>query len=347
MPTVTLKYVHTFVDRHGKRRSYFRKAGGSTPLPGEPGSPAFMVAYQQAATAEVARKAAGAGADRTVASTISALIVAWYGSAGFRTLRPSTKATYKGIVERFRAEFGANKVAELQPKHVFLILDRKVDTPAAARNLLRMIRILMRFAVERGWRKDDPTASVRPRRIATDGFHTWSDVEIARFEAHWPLGSRARLAMALLLYTGQRRSDVVRMGRQHVSPAGIAVCQQKTGARLTIPVHPELQAALDAAPGDNLTFLVTPQGRPLAVASFGNWFRQVAAEAGLPAGCTAHGLRKAAARQLAEAGCTIHQIAAVTGHKSLAMVGHYTRAADQAALATQATAMRGKAKANG
>lgn len=347
MPAVALKYVHTFVDRHGRLRSYFRRAGVSTPLPDKPGSPAFMLAYHAAATADVARKAAGAGADRTVAGTISALVADWYASAGFRTLRPSTKATYRGVVERFRADHGTNQVAGLQAKHIYMILDRKADTPAAARNLLRMIRLLMRFAVERGWRKDDPTASVRQRRTTTEGFHTWSDDEIARFEAFWPLGTRARLAMALLLYTGQRRSDVVRMGRQHVSPAGIAVCQQKTGVRLTIPVHSELQAALDAAPSDNLTFLTTPQGSPLAVASFGNWFRQVAAEAGLPAGRTAHGLRKAAARQLAEAGCTIHQIAAVTGHKSLAMVGHYTRAADQAALATQATAMRGRAKTNG
>jgi integrase len=169
----------------------------------------------------------------------------------------------------------------------------------------------------------------------SDGFHSWTDVEIAQFEAKHPVGSRARLAHALLLYTGQRRSDVVRMGRQHIRDGLLTVRQQKTGAELTIPVNAVLQAILAETPQDNLTFLITQFGKPFAAAGFGNWFREQCDSAGLPH-CSAHGLRKAAARRLAEAGCTEHEIAAITGHASLREVARYTKAADQKRLAVRA-----------
>jgi integrase len=176
-----------------------------------------------------------------------------------------------------------------------------------------VLRAMMKHAVEIGLRADDPTKDVRALRAKSDGFHGWTDEEIARFENHHSVGSRARLAFALLLYTGQRRSDVVRMGRQHVRSGVLTVRQKKTGAQLSIPVHPTLQAILD----------------------FGNWFRDQCNAAGLPQ-CSAHGLRKAAARWLAEAGCTAHEIASITGHASLKQVAHYTRAADQGRLASAA-----------
>jgi integrase len=154
------------------------------------------------------------------------------------------------------------------------------------------------------------------------------------------VGSRARLALALLLYTGQRRSDVVRMGRQHVRDGLLHVRQQKTAVELVIPVHSDL-AELVAGATDRLTFLVNDWGRPFTVGSFSNWFRAQCDMANLRH-CSAHGLRKAAARRLAEAGCTEHEIAAITGHASLREVARYTRAADQRRLAD--AAMR-KAKA--
>ncbi|MDE0944982.1 MAG: tyrosine-type recombinase/integrase, partial [Alphaproteobacteria bacterium] len=143
------------------------------------------------------------------------------------------------------------------------------------------------------------------------------------FEAEHPLDSKPRLALALLLYTGQRRSDVVGMGRQHVRDSRIQLRQVKTGTALAVSIHPNLQAVLDAHSVDNLTFLVTEFGKPFTAAGFGNWFRKQAIAAGLPDVCRSHGLRKAAARRLAEAGCTAPQIASVTGHKSLSEVERY------------------------
>ena len=141
------------------------------------------------------------------------------------------------------------------------------------------------------------------------------------------IGSRARLAFALLLYTGQRRSDVVRMGRQHIRDEALQVRQLKTGAELSVPVHPALAAIIAETGANNLTFLVTDQGKPYSAAGFGNWFRDQCRAVGLH-GCSAHGLRKAAARRLAEAGCTAHEIAAITGHASLREIARYTKAVD-------------------
>jgi integrase len=147
----------------------------------------------------------------------------------------------------------------------------------------------------------------------------------------------------MLLYTGQRRSDVVRMGRQHVKDGAIEVRQVKTKARLLIPLHAEL-AMLVRGETDRLTFLVTQAGVPFTANGFYNHFTAWAQEAGLPAGLSPHGLRKAAARRLAEAGCTAHQIASVTGHKTLSEVQRYTVAAEQADLAKAAMTRLQRAK---
>jgi integrase len=183
---------------------------------------------------------------------------------------------------------------------------------------------------------------VRAIRVKSDGFHSWTDAEIAQFEKHHPVGSRPRLALALLLFTGQRRSDVVSMGRQHIRDAVIDgkatqllhVKQQKTGAELDIPVLAPLAAIIAETPTD-MTFLTTQFGKPFTAAGFGNWFREQCNAARLPH-CSAHGLRKAAARRMAEWGFTAHEIAAWTGHLSLREVVRYTKGADQKRLAVAA-----------
>ena len=182
----------------------------------------------------------------------------------------------------------------------------------------------------------DPTAGVKPPPQRTDGIHTWSEDEIEQYRRHHPLGSSARLALELLLGTAQRRSDIVRMGRQHLKNGAIRVVQQKTGWKGDIPIPHELAPVLEALPANNLTFLVTEAGAPFTAAGFGGKFHDWCIAAGLPPECSAHGLRKAACRRLAEAGCTVHEIAAISGHVSLAEVQRYTKAADQARLARQA-----------
>jgi integrase len=207
--------------------------------------------------------------------------------------------------------------------------------PWAANALRNILRALMRHAIEIGLRTDDPTRDVRAIRLKSDGYHSWLDDEIAQFENRHPIGSRARLALALLLNTGQRRSDVIKMGRQNIRNGFLHIRQQKTGIVLLIPVHTALAGIIAQTPADHLTFLTTQYGSPFSETGFSHWFREECDKAGLRH-CSAHGLRKAAARRLAEAGCTAHEIAAITGHASLREIVRYTKAADQQRLASAA-----------
>ena len=198
---------------------------------------------------------------------------------------------------------------------------------------LKAIRALMKYAVEVGLRGDNPAIGVKLPNLKTDGYHGWTEGEIEQFlERHGP-GTKARLALALLLHTGQRRGDVIRMGRQHIRDGVMHVRQQKTGIELAIPIHPTLATIIADTPPDHLTLLTTKAGKPFTAAGFGNWFRDRCNEADLRQ-CSAHGLRKAAARRLAEAGCTMHEIAAITGHASLSEVQRYTKAVIRRAILT-------------
>lgn len=328
------KYVTEFVDRHGKVRVRYRRKGHPDHyFASVPWSAEFMAEYRACEDA-TALPATNIGASRTKPGTISALIAAYYGAPEFTGLRPSTRATYRNILERFREKHGDKRVATIERQHIKAIIGSMSATPGAANNLLDRIKVLMAFAVDIGMRKDDPTIRLRGYPEG-EGFHSWNEAEIAQFEARHPLGSRARLALALMLYTGQRRSDVIGMGWQHVKADRITVRQIKTDVRLEIRIHPKLAAVLADAPRANLTFLVTSQGRPFTSNGFGNWFRDRCNEAGLPR-CSAHGLRKAASRRLAEARCSNPEIKAITGHKTDKEIARYTAAADQVVLADQA-----------
>jgi integrase len=322
-------------DRDGKRRVRFRRRGVSVYLAGIPWSEDFMRQYAAALERDSEGRTQAGAELRTLPGSFSALCVAYYGSPEFRDLQPSTRRVRRNILERFRAEHGHRRLKDLQATHVRSIIGAKADKPAAANNLLKLLRVVLNFAIDEGMIASNPTLRVRGYGKNPDGRHTWSEGEIAQFQARHPIDTRAGLALALALYTGQRRSDVTRMGWQHVSGNRISVRQQKTGAGLTIPIHPELARALAALPRTNLTFLVTERGAPFNPNSLGNWFRECCNAAGLPH-CSLHGLRKAACRRLAEAGCSVNEIAALSGHKSLKEIARYTAAASQVHLAEQA-----------
>lgn len=336
MTKVELPYIKAYRDRHGRMRHYYRRPGCPTvKLPGEPGSPEFLEAYKLAS--EGAREI---GAERNKAGSFSALIALYYKTGDFRNLADITKKTYRNDMERFRKKHGEMSVRAVERRHLTAMLDALVADGKSPKSLRRILGILLTLAHERGWRADNPMVGMRRPRKATEGFRAWTEADIAKFEEAYPAGSRERLALALLLYTGQRRQDVVRMGRQHVKADAILVAQSKSGGKtkLAIPIHPKLQAELDAAPKDQLTFVQTQYGKPFAAASFTNWFSEKAEDAGLPEKSTPHGLRKASLRRLAEAGCTANQIMAVSGHKNLSEVTLYTAAADQERLAREAMA---------
>jgi integrase len=332
---IRLAYIHEFRDRHGKVRRYVRLPSGKRfPLRGVPGSEEFMAAYKSALAGDEPK--AEIGATRTKPGTVNAAVVSYINSAAFQAQAPDTRRTRRNILERWRAEHGDKRIVLLQRRHIERMVAGKANTPSAARNFLNTLRALMVHCLAAGLRDDDPTQGVKRPPIKTAGYRTWTEADIEIFEKKHPIGSRARLALTLLLYTAQRRSDVIRLGRQHIRDGLLQLRQQKTGAELVIPVHPVLAAVLEATPSDHLTFLTTATGKPFSAAGFTNWFRGVCNEAGLPKGTSAHGLRKAACRRLAEAGCSANVIAAISGHASLREVQRYTAAADQARMARAA-----------
>jgi integrase len=323
-------------DRYGNRRVRFRRRGVSVYLTGIPWSEDFMREYAATLEREGAARTQIGAIKRTLPGSFSALCVSYYGSPEFRGLAAITQRVRRNMLERFRAEHGHRPLKDLQNAHIRSIIGAKVDTPEAANNLLKTLRVLLNYAVEIGMIASNPAVRVKTyRNHNSEGYHTWSEDEIAAFEAAHPIGSKARLALALALYTGQRRGDIVRMGWQNVRADRISVRQQKTGAKLTIPIHPELARALTAASKNNLTFLMTEHGASFTAAGLGNWFRDRCNEAGLRQ-CSIHGLRKSACRRLAEAGCSANEIAAISGHTSLREVARYTAAASQVHLADQA-----------
>jgi len=281
----------------------------------------------------VPRAAIGAG--RIKPGSVAAVVAEYLDSQQFFGSKSAgTQRMRRGILERFRAAYGDWPLALLLTEWIEAQLDRK--PPHAARSWLVTLRSLCQFALKRGWLRTDPTRDIRQRQIKGDGFHTWSEEEIAQFEAHHAVGTKPRLAFALLLYTAQRRSDVVRMGRQHIKDGVLTVKQQKTGVTLAIPVHPHLQAVLDATPTEHLTFLTTTTGVPYRGDYFSESFREWCDAAGLPTRCKPHGLRKAACRRLAEAGCSANEIMAISGHATMKEIVRYTKDADQARLARNA-----------
>jgi integrase len=197
--------------------------------------------------------------------------------------------------------------------------------------------------------RTNPARDVGYLRRGSEGHHCWTLDEIRQYEKRHPSGTKARPALALFLYTGQRRSDVVRLGRQHSTRSGwFRFTQHKDRNRnpvtLEIPILPVLQKEIEAAPTGDLTFLVTEYGRPYSIKGFGAKMRQWCEEAGLPERCTAHGLRKAGAVRAAENGATAHQLMAIFGRLTLAEAERYTRAVRQKLMAGEAMGLLSRTK---
>ena len=341
MASVKLRYVYRDKDRQGRERWLLRMPGHKAiTLKGAHGSPEFMATYNAAITGIGQAPKIGTGTVKH--GTVAASARMYFASARFAALADATKRAYRKQIEPLVTQHGSKHVSALEPKHVRALLEQR--SAGSAPIFLSVLRVLMDISVEQGWRKDDPCSGVkRPKQKKSDGWHCWSEAEIAQYEGKHPIGTQARLALALALYTGQRASDLVRMGPQHLCTVivegkrpAIRVKQQKTGRTVTMPLAAPLREAIEATPSDGLVYLVTASGRPYTRGAFlSRQVRQWAREAGL-SNVPLHGLRKAAARRLAEAGCSSFEVASITGHASLREVERYTRSAAQERLAEQA-----------
>jgi integrase len=334
----TLRYVIEYKDRHGKMRRYFRRPGQKlVPLPTGPlDAPEFLQAYLAARSQQPEREPGKM--QRSLPGSLSGAIAGYYTSHQWRELAQGTKNGRRRILEQMRAAVGDFPIAKLQRERI--VKELAQCKPGMARNWLTAIRELMRYAVETGLRPDDPTDGIKSPKPARkddddseDGHRTWADDEIAQFEAHWPIGSKPRLAFALALYTAQRRSDILRMGPQHVKGGVLTIRQQKTKTIVHIPIDQRLRAVIDASACGDMVYLVTNRKAAYSDSALGWAFRQWCDKANLPADLRLHGLRKAWCRRAAEAGASASEIMSVTGHQTLKEVERYIAAVNRELLA--------------
>ena len=363
MITVRYRYVHEDVDRHGNVRIYFwRKGQRKIRIRAKPGTPEFDAAYHatklRSETGELV-PADSVDARLPKRSTWRWLCTQYFGSVDFRRLGLSTQRVRRGILEATFDEpiapnatetFANFPLQRMTAKAIRVLRDRKAASPDAANNRLKTIRRVFAWAIENDLVSSNAARDISLLRIASQGHHTWTIEEVEQYERHHPIGSKARLALALLLYTGTRRSDAVLLGRQHLRNGWLKFTQQKNRNRRPVttelPMLPVLQEIIGESTTGDLTFLVTGRGhRPFTPAGFGNWFRDRCDEAGLPH-CSAHGLRKAGATIAAENGATAHQLMSIFGWLTMKEAERYTRAAERRKLAGGATKllMRGPTK---
>jgi integrase len=344
------RYVHRYRDRHGHLRYYYRRHGKQIPIPHEPGTMEFQLAYDALAN-PVGVAPPTSPAMRQ--GTWRWLCAQYYGSLDYSELDPETQRVRRRILESTCQEpwepgssrtFGDAPIAAMTPHAVSILRDRKRALPEAARGRLKAISRVFDWAMRPESKitgvATNPVKSVRrPKEKQDAGYHSWTPEEVAQFAACHPVGTKARLALALFLFTGQRKSDVVLFGRQHVRNGMLVFTQAKNRmrnpVRLELPVLPVLQNIIDASPCGDLTFLVTEFGKPFSAKGFSSKMRQWCNTAGLPH-CTAHGLRKAGAVIAAHNGATPHQLMSIFGWRTLKEAERYTKAADQRRIASGA-----------
>lgn len=335
MTTIRLKYIKEY-RRNGVIYRYFRRRGRrDLRLPGEPGSREFNQAYEAALTEKpIPRSKHGDG-------TMGRLIADYYASVDYSNLKPRSKTVYRIVLDKLSIQHGHRLVRDMGRDNARKIIQVIGQTRPGMANLTRSVLIkLMEFAIAAEYRNDNPVKAIKTYKMGTR--HTWTEDQLAAFETKWAIGTPERLTFATLLYSGQRGGDVVRMSRPNKGVKTIKVVQEKTGAELTLPIHPVWREIIDATPAKGLSLLGDDKGRPITRDVLTKRIKRAANAAGLPNECKAHGLRKALSRRLAESGASAKEIGAMTGHKTLKELERYTAMADQARLAEQAMSNIGR-----
>lgn len=330
MPRPRPPYLHRQITRHGVTVWYVRKGKGlRTRIKAPFGTPEFMAEYQAALSGAPAKKAAPADA-----KSLAWLIARYRDSLAWTGLSHATRYQRELIFQKMIKGMGSEPFAEVSRSDIAETRDSLRKTPFLAANFIKAARGLFRWALDADMIKEDPTATVKAKTPKTDGFHAWTEDEISKFEVRWPVGTRERLALALFLFTGLRRGDVAKIGRQHVRDGVLMIRAGKNGSEIVLPVLPELERIIAATKTGDLVFIAKADGGPMEPESLGNWFKDACRGAGVPG--SAHGLRKAGATRAAQNGATVAQLEAIFGWSGGNMAALYTKKADRVRLAREA-----------
>jgi integrase len=323
-------HLHRETTRHGKSVWYVRvDKGPRIRLRAEFGSPEFDAEYQAAISGAPRRSRRG-----PVSGTLAWLVERYRETTAWTDLSSATRRQRENIFLHVLESAGSEPFAKISQTAIIAGRERRASTPSQSRNFLDAMRGLFRWATKARFVKTDPTLGVdNPKRKKGEGFIAWTEEHVAAYERRWPLGTRQRVWLDVLLYTGLRRGDAVRVGRQHVRD-GIATVKTEKGGftvEVNLPILPVLATTLQVGPCGDLAFIVGASGEPLTKESFGNAFREACEAAGIPG--SAHGVRKIAATRAANAGATVAQLEAIFGWQGGTMASLYTRAADRRRLA--------------
>jgi integrase len=330
MPRPRPPFLSREVTRHGRAVWYVRRDGKRIRLKSEFGTPEFTAEYQAVLAAHQP-----ATEVRTTAGTLAWLIECFRGTAAWQARSASTRAKWDGLYRQVIETAGKTPLSSITPKVIRAGLERRAHTPGQAQHFLNVMRALFRWAIKAQLVKTDPTADIQaPARRRDAGIRPWTEEDVAAYEKHWPIGTRQRVWVDVLLYTGLRRGDAVRLGRQHVRDGVATIKTEKTGTIVIIPILPVLAETLAAGPCGDLSFIAGAGGHPIAKTSFSNEFAIACRAAGVPG--SAHGVRKIAATRAANAGATVAELEAIFGWSGGKMASLYTRAAERQHLAKRA-----------
>lgn len=333
MPRPRPPHLQREFTRHGKAVWYVRIGRGPrVRIRADFGTPEFDAEYQAALTGNP-RPAKGA----PTLGSLAWAIARYRETSGWAALSAATRRQRENIFEQVIETAGTQPISRITSATIVAGRERRAQTPHQARHFLDALRGLFRWAHEAKLVKADPTAGVKnPIQKKGPGFKMWTEEDMAAYERKWPIGTRQRVWLDVLAYTGLRRGDAVRLGRAHVRDGVASIKTEKSGfsVTVTLPILPALAATLAAGPCGDLTFISGETGRPLTKESFGNEFRKACRAAGVPG--SAHGVRKIAATRAAENGATVAELEAIFGWHGGGMASHYTREADRVRLAKEA-----------
>jgi integrase len=337
--------------RDGRLRLRYRAPGSpARDLPTPFGSDAFWRAYASAKTGQSAPVDDGTTKRRKAATgSLRALVDEYYRRASdYVAADPLTQSDKRGVIEGVLKEqlapdnpllFEDCPVKSFTPRHAVVLRDRKAALPNAANKRLRYLKMVFDWAVEARLAESNPLEKVKKLKVPRKGFHAWTPDEVRQFEAKHPIGTKARLALALMAFTGLRVSDLRQVGKQHIRDGWLELPQHKNRRRapkiIRVPVLPELQQIIDQSPTGDSTLLVTEFGHPFSIKGAANKVKDWCVAAGLPH-CSAHGVRKAGASVAAENGATEAQLMAIFGWEDAKQAVLYTRSARQKKLAGSA-----------
>lgn len=337
MPRKLPLFVTRERSRHGRLAFYFRRGKGErTRLP-DYGSATFDAEYQAALAGTTAKTRRGRIVNR---SSLAWLVEEYRVSADYAALSPATRRQRDNIFHNtVEGDAGGQPFRAVSEAGLKKAVEIRKATPSAARNFLDAMRGMFRWAKESGHVTIDPTTGLKPpKRRKNAGFTPWTDDDVALYEARWPAGSKERVWLHVLRYTGLRRGDAVTVGRQHVKDGVALIRTEKSGYEIeaVVPLHPQLIETLAIGPTGDLAWICGERGRPFKKESFGTVFREACDDAGIAKGKSAHGLRKLAAATLAELGLTVSELEALFGWEGGRMASHYTKSADRRALGRKA-----------